>query len=284
MLLGILAGAALRRVKDVQRAAEMTSVGTVERFVEATYDILVQMLAWLVQLVPLAVLGAVAKSVGQYGLEVFQVLWVFLAAMLLGLGIHALVYYPLAAWILGRKRPREFLGLGAEAIVTGLSTNSSLATVPVTLDCLTRKMGVSEQSARLSACVGTNFNNDGIMLYEAMAALFLAQAVGFRFNLGQQLEVVLASVMAGVGIAGIPEAGLIVLPLVLGAAGLPEAAIAAALPLIIPVDWIIARCRSAVNVMNDMLVAILLDRDRQRRPGGDAADAAPLESVASSDA
>ena len=164
---------------------------------------------------------------------------------------------------MGGKGPRQYLGQGADAILTGLSTNSSLATVPVTLRCLTRKMGVSQQSARLAACVGTNLNNDGITLYEAMAALFLAQAYGFDLSLNEQVVVVLASLMAGIGVAGVPEAGLVVLPLVLGAAGLPEALVAAAIPLILPVDWIIARARSGVNVMSDMLVAILLDRGRR---------------------
>jgi Na+/H+-dicarboxylate symporter len=120
-------------------------------------------------------------------------------------------------------------------------------------------MGVSAQSARLSACVGTQLNNDGITLYEAMAAIFLAQAIGMDLPVSKQMIIVISSIMAGAGIAGIPEAGLIVLPLVLGAAGFPDAIIAAALPLIIPVDWILARARSGVNVMADMLVAILLD-------------------------
>jgi Na+/H+-dicarboxylate symporter len=120
-------------------------------------------------------------------------------------------------------------------------------------------MGVSPQSARLSACVGTQLNNDGITLYEAMAALFLAQAIGMDLPFSKQMIIVVSSIMAGAGIAGIPEAGLIVLPLVLGATGFPDSVIAAALPLIIPVDWILARARSGVNVMADMLVAILLD-------------------------
>ena len=102
-------------------------------------------------------------------------------------------------------------------------------------------------------------NNDGITLYEAMAALFLAQAIGMDLPFSKQMIIVISSIMAGAGIAGIPEAGLIVLPLVLGAAGFPDHVIAAALPLIIPVDWILARARSGVNVMADMLVAILLD-------------------------
>ncbi len=259
VLAGILGGAALRRIKRRQEAEGLVSIHTVLNFVEAVYQILIQMLDWVVQAVPFAVFGIVAHVVGKSGLGVFNVLWVFLATLLLGLGIHALIYYPLAAWF-GGKSPRIFIGKGADAIITGLSTNSSLATVPITLHCLIDKMGVSERSARLSACVGTNLNNDGVTLYEAMTAIFLAQALGYGLELPQQIVIVMASLMAGIGVAGIPEAGLIVLPLVLGAAGLPEAVVAAAIPLIMPVDWIIARCRSGVNVMSDMLVAILLDR------------------------
>jgi Na+/H+-dicarboxylate symporter len=154
--------------------------------------------------------------------------------------------------------------------MTAISCNSSLATVPVTLRCLDG-MGVSPQSARLAACVGTNLNNDGVTLYEAMAALFLAQALGYELSMGHQLLIVGASIMAGVGVAGIPEAGLIVLPLVLSAAGLPNQVIAAAIPLIMSVDWILARVRSGVNVMSDMLVAILLDEFENRQPSDDSA-------------
>lgn len=261
VLLGLLGGAALRQVRRQQQETGQESVQVVERFIVATYQILMQMLEWVIQVVPFAVFAVVAKVVGEHGLEVFQILWLFLAATLLGLGIHALGYYPLVAWLVGRKPPQVYLGIGGEAVITGLSTNSSLATVPVTLRALER-MRVSTPSARMAACVGTNLNNDGITLYEAMAALFLAQASGFTLSLPQQLTVVLSSIMAGAGVAGIPEAGLIVLPLVLGAAGLPSSQIALWLPLIFTVDWIIARCRSGVNVMSDLLVAILLDRFR----------------------
>lgn len=260
VLMALLIGAALRRVRERQMVAgDAAGVLAVERFIEGAYQILIQMLEWVVLAVPFAVFGVVAQVVGAAGLGVFKFLWVFLAVVLLGLALHSLVYYPLVAWLVGRKAPRVYLGRGADAIFTGLSTNSSLATVPITLRCLDR-MNVSPASARLAACVGTNLNNDGITLYEAMAALFLAQAVGMNLGLGQQFVVVLASIMAGAGVAGIPEAGLIVLPLVLAAAGLPESTVALALPLLLPVDWIIARVRSGVNVMSDMLVAVLLDR------------------------
>lgn len=264
VLLGLLGGAALRRVR-MRRAAQGAGFQAVEQLVEAIYESLMQMLIWVVQLIPFAVFGVVAHVVGRSGIGVFEALGSFLGIILLGLAIHGLIYYPLMAWLVGGKTPRVYIGRGADAILTGLSCNSSLATVPVTLRCLTEKMGVSQESARLSACVGTNLNNDGITLYEAMAALFLAQAYGFDLTVNQQVVVVLASLMAGIGIAGIPEAGLIVLPLVLAAAGLPEELIVVAIPLILPVDWIIARVRSGVNVMSDMLVAILLDRRRRAK-------------------
>ena len=158
------------------------AVGIIERI----YGWLVQMLGWIILVVPLAVFGVVAQVVGKSGVGVFSVLWIFLVAMLAGLAIHALLYYPLVAWLVGKKSPKVYLGQGADAIMTAVSCNSSLATVPVTLRCLER-MQVSPQSARLAACVGTNLNNDGITLYEAMAALFLAQALGFDLPMANQI-------------------------------------------------------------------------------------------------
>ena len=270
VLLALFLGAVLRGVRARASNAQ-TVVHWFVWAIEGGYRVLVWMLEWIIRLVPFAVFGVIAQVVGRSGIGVFAVLWVFLAAMLLGLAIHALVYYPIVAWLIGHKSPRVYLGGGADAILTAVSCNSSLATVPVTLRSLER-MKVSVQSSRLAACVGTNFNNDGITLYEAMAALFLAQALGFDLPMVSQLLIVFASIMAGAGVAGIPEAGLIVLPLVLSAAGLPDHVITAAIPLVMTVDWIIARARSGVNVMSDMLVAILLDRGRRNL----ALDAMPV--------
>lgn len=260
VLLALVIGATLRRLRGGAAQGSVV-IHALARAIERLYGWLVQALGWIILVVPLAVFGVVAQVVGKAGIGVFTVLWIFLAAMLLGLVVHALVYYPLVAWLVGKKSPKIYLGQGADAIMTAVSCNSSLATVPVTLRCLER-MQVSPQSSRLAACVGTNLNNDGITLYEAMAALFLAQALGFELPLVNQLLIVAASIIAGAGVAGIPEAGLIVLPLVLSAAGLPAHVIVAAIPLIMTVDWIIARARSGVNVMSDMLVAILLDAGR----------------------
>ncbi len=260
VLVALVIGATLRRLKgDADQGRG--SVHALSRTIERIYFLLVRLLGWIILVVPLAVFGVVAQVVGKAGVGVFSVLWIFLAAMLAGLAIHSLLYYPLVAWLVGKKSPKIYLGQGADAIMTAVSCNSSLATVPVTLRCLER-MQVSPQSARLAACVGTNLNNDGITLYEAMAALFLAQALGYDLPMANQVLIVAASIIAGAGVAGIPEAGLIVLPLVLAAAGLPDQVIVAAIPLVMTVDWIIARARSGVNVMSDMLVAILLDAGR----------------------
>jgi DAACS family dicarboxylate/amino acid:cation (Na+ or H+) symporter len=263
VLLAVLAGVAFRQVRRRQQAAEQTSYRAVEQFIITGYQMMLRILAWMIELVPLAVLGSVAKVVGESGSRAFVLLWIFLTAMLLGLAIHALLYYPLSSWLIGGKSPRLYLGRGADAVLTGLSTNSSLASVPVTLVCLTERMRVSPESARLSACVGTNFNNDGITLYEAMSVLFIAQAAGYNLNLGQQIGVLLMALFATVGVAGIPGSGMIILPLVMRAAGLPPEVIGVAYPLLQSVDWIIARVRSGVNVLGDMQVAILLDAGRR---------------------
>ena len=276
VILALILGAILRRLHGPDDE-HRTSMEPLVQAVERIYHWLVRILWWIIHLVPFAVFGVLASIVGRVGLGVFSALWVFLLAILVGLSIHAFLYYPLVAWLAGKKPFRIYIGRGADAILTALSCNSSLATVPVTLRCLDR-MGVSPQSARLAACVGTNLNNDGVTLYEAMAALFLAQALGYELSMGHQLLIVLASIMAGVGVAGIPEAGLVVLPLVLSAAGLPNPVIAAAIPLIMTVDWILARVRSGVNVMSDMLVAILL-HELEHRQAAENADSVPIKSI-----
>lgn len=262
VLAGVLLGAALRRLQN--QTPDDPGVRALVAIANASFRILVQLLEWVILLVPFAVMGATADAVGRNGLEVLYKLFPFVAVILLGLAIHALLYYPLIGWLVGKKSPREFLVGGSDATLTGLSCNSSLATVPVTLKCLKENLNISDSSSRLAACVGTNLNNDGVTLYEAMTAIFLAQALGWDLSLMHQLGIVAASIMAGIGVAGVPEAGLIVLPLVLGSAGLPAQVVEGAIPLILPVDWIIARARTGVNVMSDMVVAVMLDGGENR--------------------
>src|SRR6185436_9015990 len=134
-------------------------------------------------------------------------------------------------------------------------TGSSTATMPVTYQCLTEKVGIKEKSASMGALVGANFNNDGTALYEATAALFVAQLLGQHLSFTQQLMIVLTSIVASVGAAGIPEAGLVTMTLVFKAVGLPIEYIA----LLLTVDWFLDRCRTTINVLGDVNVSCLLD-------------------------
>jgi Na+/H+-dicarboxylate symporter len=140
------------------------------------------------------------------------------------------------------------------------STGSSTVTMPLTYQRLTKGVGLREESASLGALVGANFNNDGTALYEAMAALFVsqlvvAQGIGADLTLTQQMLVVITSVVASVGAAGIPEAGLVTMTLVFNAVDLPIEYIA----LLLPVDWFLDRCRTVINVLGDMNVSCMLD-------------------------
>ena len=262
VFLALLFGIGLRRLIGLHGADSAAS--RLGDFAAAGFEILVVVLGMVVEAIPFAVFGVLALVIGRDGAKVFGDLAIYVLAMISGLSLHALGYYTLAAWLVGRRTPRVYLGMGAPAILSGMSMNSSLATIPLTLQSL-KNMHISDASSRLSACVGTNLNNDGIVLYDAMAALFLSQALGYNLTFAQQAMVAVASLMAGIGISGIPDAGLIVLPLVLATVGLPEAVIVGIIPVLFSVDWLIGRVRSGVNVMSDMLVAILLDRFPDRR-------------------
>lgn len=263
VLLAVLAGAALRKMKDASqndRPELAAGIGSIEGVVRVLFQMLAQMLEWIVGLIPYAVFGIVASVVRDTGPGVFAILGIFLFTMALGMFVHAFVYYSFLLRVVGGVSPLRFFRGASEAIVTALGVSSSLATLPVTLRCLKEKLYVSDDSARLAACVGTNLNHDGIILYEAAAVIFIAQAFSIPLDARAQVTVALASVMAGIGIAGVPEAGLITLSLVLTASRIPDSVIALVIPLILPVDWILGRCRAATNVISDMTVATLLDR------------------------
>lgn len=267
-VLAILLGVALRSLKQTADAELAAALVTIEHLIIASFQIVLTLLLWLIELAPVAICLAVSAVIGDSGKETFQMVGVFLLTVCCGLALHSLVYYPLSIWLATGRSPLAIFRYGGSAILTGFSLNSSLATSPLTLESL-KKLEVSDSSARLSACIGTNFNNDGITLYEAMTALFVAQAVGLEMSIVQQVTILIAALVGAMGIAGIPNSGLIILALVLKAAQLPEPAIQMAIPLVYSIDFLVARLRSAVNVMGDLQVAMLLDG---RRPTPIAAD------------
>lgn len=255
VVLSLTFALALRKLKDAGEpvAGLETAVGVMRKAME-------QVLSWIILSAPFAVFGVVATSVGKYGLSPLKGLAAYVGVGLLGLTLHPLIVYQ--GWLVTYVRMplRRFWGEAREPAIYSIGANSSLASLPLTLKALDN-LGVSKQASTLGACVGTNLNNDGIILYEAMAVLFVAQAHGIHMTLAQQVSAAASCLIAAMGIAGVPEAGFISLALVLATVGLP----AEILPLLLTVDWVLARARSVVNVLGDMMNSILIDRASGRR-------------------
>ena len=252
VFIAVAFGVAARSLKGSERR-------TAEDLVSLGFTCVLVVLGWVIALVPLAVFGKVASIVGVSGFRAFAALGWFVLSVILALAIQA-TYYLVRIRAKSWVRPAALVRATRDALVMAFSTASSTLTMPVTYDRL-RRLGLRERSAGLGALVGSNFNNDGTALYEAMAALFVAQMLGIELSLVEQLLVVLTSVVASVGAAGIPEAGLVTMTLVFSAVKLPTEYIA----LLLTVDWFLDRCRTTINVMGDMNVACLLD-GREREP------------------
>ena len=261
ILLAVAVGLAVRPLKDLP-------IVKVADVVDIAFKVLITMLHWVIEVIPLAVFCKVANLVGVQGFTPFKSLLAFVIAVLVALALQ-MVYYLIRIRLASPHRPWKVLAGMRDALVMAFSTGSSTATMPVTYACLREKVGVREQPASLGALVGANFNNDGTALYEAMSALFIAQLLGEHLSLWQQFLVVVTSVFASVGAAGIPEAGLVTMTLVFTAVGLPTNFIS----LLLAVDWFLDRCRTALNVMGDVNVSCILDgsaqetRDERRESG-----------------
>lgn len=251
IFIAVAFGLAARSLQDVRQRQVLDVL-------DIAFDLILKVLHWIIALVPLAVFGKVAFVVGTQGFKPFVALGWFIVAVIGALALQATYYLiriRLSSWV----SPLNLVRGTRDALAMAFSTASSTATMPVTYGCLRKNVGLGEESASLGALVGSNFNNDGTALYEAMAALFVAQMIGADLSLTQQLLVVLTSIVASVGAAGIPEAGLVTMTLVFSAVNLPTGYIA----LLLPVDWFLDRCRTTINVMGDMNVSCILD-GRQR--------------------
>lgn len=259
IVIALCFGIVLRGLKSEQIAQSRTGYQPVEDFIGIMFEAVIRILNWVIALVPFAVFGIVAKTVAEKGFAPFQSLAAFIVAVLVALALQACYYLTrvkIGSWV----NPLKFLAGGSDAFLTAFSTSSSTVTMPITFEVLQTKVGLRESSASLGALVGANFNNDGTALYEAMSALYISQVIGQHLNLGQQLVVVLTSIFASVGAAGIPNAGLVTMTLVFSSVGLPTEYIA----LLVTVDWFLDRCRTAINVMGDMTVSALLDGKKPR--------------------
>lgn len=255
VIIAVAFGFAWRRVRTKQSADTLALMDRGEEWVSIARDVCETLLIWIVALVPFAVFAASAKVTAEHGLQPFRGLGQYVVLCLFGMAIH--VFFTYGAWLLlfVRVGLRDFWRQAIEPVLYAFSVNSSLVALPLTLRALDR-LGISRRASTLAACVGTNLNNDGIILYEGFTLLALAQAGGIEMSLTGQIFAALYCILAAMGVAGVPEAGVVALTLVLGGLGLPTEALA----LLLSVDWIIARARSFLNTTSDLVGSMVLHR------------------------
>lgn len=250
-LLALTIGLALRRVVETQPGLTTARVSDVLEKIRAVPALI---LTWLIHIIPVAVFAVIAGSVSEYGLGLFASLAKYVGTVWLGFVLQVVIVYGFWVFVVARIRPTTFVREAREPVLYALGVNSSLATLPLTMKTLDR-LGISRRSSSLGAGVATNVNNDGIILYEALAVFFVAHLHGVDMDVSLMMSTIAACIVAALGITGIPEAGFISLSVVITTMGLPTEA----LPILLAVDWLIARGRSAVNVLSDMTLSIALD-------------------------
>lgn len=239
----------------------MTRIGEpyaeyVHGFWSGIFEIMLLITDWVMKFAPLGVFALVAKVVATTGLEAFGPLLTFFFTVLAALALHFLVVLPLLLWLVGRVNPLRHYRAMAPALVTAFSTASSSATLPVTLECMERRAGVSNRTSSFVLPLGATVNMDGTALYECVAVMFIAQAYGVELSLAQQFTVVSLALLTSIGVAGIPAASLVAITVILAAVGLPLEAVG----LILAVDRVLDMCRTAVNVFSDTCGGVIIAR------------------------
>jgi Na+/H+-dicarboxylate symporter len=169
---------------------------------------------------------------------------------------HGVVVLPLLLWIFGKMDPITFFKGTRAALITAFATSSSSATMPLSLKCTQENLGVRPQIAGFVVPFGSQLNMDGTALYEAAAALFIANLMGLELSITQQIIVCLTAMIASLGAPGIPSAGMVTMIMVLQSVGLPAEAIA----ILLPIDRILDTVRTVVNVQGDMMISVVVDR------------------------
>jgi Na+/H+-dicarboxylate symporter len=225
-------------------------------FWNGVFGVMLRITEWVMRFAPIGVFGLVARTVSETGFQAAGPLLVFSLTVLLALVLHALVTLPLLMRVLGRVRPYRLFPAMAPALMTAFSTASSSATLPVTLDCLEKKAGVSNRIGSFVLPLGATVNMDGTALYECVAAMFIAQAYGIELGVGVQFVIVVTALVTSIGVAGVPSASLVAIAIILTAVGLPISAIG----VLLVFDRILDMVRTSVNVLGDSSGAIIIAR------------------------
>jgi len=229
---------------------------TQKQFWRGLLDVMMLMTSWVMRFAPLGVFALVCKVIIVSGADAFAPLALFFLTVLLALLCHLLLVLPLVLKYIARVGPAAHFRAMMPALLTAFSTSSSSATLPVTLDCVEKRAGVSNGVSGFTLPLGATVNMDGTALYECVAAMFIAQAYGLQLDFVTQFTVVLIALMTSIGVAGIPSASLVAISIILAAIGLPVEAIG----LILVVDRVLDMCRTAVNVFSDSVAAVTIAR------------------------
>ena len=227
-------------------------------FFEGLTEAIIKIVEIIMLAAPIGVFALIAKVINQVAKddlsavgELLSALGFYCLVVLIGLLIHGCVTYPILLKMFTKLPVVRFFKDIAPAQLLAFSSSSSGATLPVTMDVCEKKIGVSEEVSSFVLPLGATINMDGTALYQAVAAVFIAQALGIGLDLTAQLQIILTAVLASIGTAAVPGAGIIMLVIILETVGVPTAGIA----LILGVDRILDMCRTAVNVTGDATVA-----------------------------
>ncbi len=231
-------------------------------FWQGVFEVMMRITDLVLKFAPLGVFALVAKVVSESGPDAFAPLAAFMLTVVLALAFHMLVTLPIILRFVGGVSPVRHYRAMFPAILTAFSTASSAATVPVTMDCVEKRAGVSNRTASFVLPLGATVNMDGTALYEGVVVLFIAQLYGVELGLIQQFTVLLLALMTSIGVAGIPAASLVAITLILGSLGLPLEAMG----LILAVDRVLDMSRTAVNVLSDSVGAVVIARS-EGEPG-----------------
>jgi len=229
---------------------------TVLDFWQGVFRVMMSMTLFVMRLAPVGVFGLTARVVAKSGVHAAGPILSFAACVVAGLLIYALVALPALIRLVGVRRPLRLIQAMSPALLTSFSTASSAATLPLSLECLEKRAGVSERIASFVMPLGTSINHAGSALYECAGAMFIAQAYGLDLTFGQQFTVVTLALLTSMGVAGIPAASLVAIAVILSAVGLPPEGIGALLVL----DRLLDMARTAINVFADAACTVIVAR------------------------
>lgn len=245
-------GAALTVVEESRREAVL-------KFFHGINDASMVLINWIMELAPYAVFVLIGSVVANFGFDLLQSLLVYTLVVVFGLGLHLMLTYGIILKVFAKLSPPAFFKRVAAVPLFAFSTSSSNATLPLTIETAEEKVGVSKEVASFVLPLGATINMDGTALYQAVAAMFIAQIYGIDLGLGMQMTIVLTATLASVGAAGVPSAGIITLIIVLNAVGLGEH-VQAGIALILGVDRILDMIRTSVNVCGDLTASAVIAR------------------------